>query len=270
MPTDYDKYIAQITKAGEESRLSNLSRRDQITQIYNSIIKRYESGGSFGRGYESLIEARKVKDVSRSESRDIDLGFFGLRNRGQEFESAVGEPARLKLEDIRMERLSGAQTGLAGFLERINEPGPDYSLLAQLSSTQGQASVPSGGGSSYGGYKPLPTLAGRGGGPSYAPGKSPIQQSLAARNLAARDVQAQRSAAVGTPPDSKEVAPTGTTPYSQLATQTDTGASQMQIPQRTLQVYQSAVAQAKATGNYKGREDYYRKQYLGQFSSQVP
>jgi len=58
---------------------------------------------------------------------------------GRRWEEAVGGPERLKLEDIQMQRLSQAQIGKAGFIERREDIGPDYGMIAQLATQVGQA-----------------------------------------------------------------------------------------------------------------------------------
>jgi len=135
--TEYGKLLESFRKREEGARLSNLARKDQVSKIYQDIIKRYEPGGAFGAGYEAQLQRQKVGDVSRGEQQDIGRGLYGIRNRGAEWEATTGSSARLKLEDLRMERLSGAQTGMAGFLERIEEPYPDYSALMAASQAQG-------------------------------------------------------------------------------------------------------------------------------------
>lgn len=182
--SEYGKLLESFKEREEATLLSQKTRRSQIESIYSDIIKRYEPGGAFGAGYESLIQRQKVKDVGATSQRDISRGLYGIRPYEAEWEATTGASARLRLEDIRMERLGGAQTGMAGFLERIEEPYPDYSSLFQASQAQGQEQA-GGGGSSYGAYRPLPTLGGGGGGQTYAPGQSPLQQSLAQRNQAA-------------------------------------------------------------------------------------
>jgi len=128
-------------KAEEQARLANLSRREQIEEIFDQIIATYGPGGTFGAGFEKQLGVQKAQDVGAVAQRDISRGLYGIRPYEQEWEATVGAGARLKLEDVRMERLSQAQSGKASFLERINEPYPDYNLLSQA--TAAQASAPS-------------------------------------------------------------------------------------------------------------------------------
>jgi len=136
MALSYNNLLEQYSQMAEEAKTSNLARQKTIEKIFDEVIKMYRPGGTFGKGYEAQLGAQKVREVSGAEQSDISRGLFGLRSRGTEWESAVGAPARLKLEDIRMERLSSAQLGKAGFLERIEEPYPDYNALMQASMAQ--------------------------------------------------------------------------------------------------------------------------------------
>lgn len=146
--------IAQFEQKEEAARLANLKREEQITAIFDEIIARYQPGGTFERAGLAQIEAEKVRGVGKGYHDIISSGLAGTEAMGgveRRWESEVGAPSRLKLEDIMMERLSSAQMGKAGFLERIQEPYPDagplYQAAAQL------ASVPR--------YQPTSGLAGR-------------------------------------------------------------------------------------------------------------
>ena len=171
--TEYGKLLESFRKREEGARLSNLARKDQVSQIYQDIIKRYEPGGAFGAGYEAQLQRQKIGDVGKTAQRDIGRGLYGIRPYEQEWEATTGASARLKLEDLRMERLSGAQTGMAGFLERIEEPYPDYSALMAASQAQGQ------------GYSPQ-RAAPTGGGGYSTPGwgEHPIMGSANRQNIA--------------------------------------------------------------------------------------
>lgn len=136
MATLVEDYQALI----DNSREANERRKQQITSIFDETIARYRLGGSFGKGYEAAIGRQKVQDVGRATQTDISSGLSGLRDRGTEWESTVGAGARLKLEDLRMERLSSAQLGYASFLERIENPYPDLGSLQQAYEAQGSIS----------------------------------------------------------------------------------------------------------------------------------
>jgi len=65
----------------------------------------------------------------------ISSGLFGTQAAagvGMQWERTVGAPARLRLEDIMMQRLSQAQIGKAQAIERREDIYPDYGLMSQL------------------------------------------------------------------------------------------------------------------------------------------
>lgn len=184
--TAYNDLLESFKKREESARLSNLSRKEQVESIYTDIIKRYEPGGGFGAGYESLLKRQKVHDVGATAQRDISRGLHGIRPYEAEWEATTGATGRLKLEDIRMERLSGAQTGMASFLERIDEPYPDYSSLLAASQAQGQSAgsgTSSSGGDSGGDYMDNLFGANRfGGGSRPGPTAKPYQGTWSAND----------------------------------------------------------------------------------------
>ena len=128
--------ITQFQTKEAEARAANIKRREQVTSIFDEIIARYGPGGTYGKGAEALLERQKVRDVGATAQRDISRGLYGIRPYEQEWEAGVGAESRLRLEDIKMERLSAAQMGKAGFMERIEEPYPDYSALMQAATAQ--------------------------------------------------------------------------------------------------------------------------------------
>jgi len=153
MPT-LDEIIAQMEESAEAARLANIRRQQQAEAIYDEIIARYGPGGTYGRAAEALLERQKIGDVGAGAQRLISAGLYGTEVGGgleRAWEAEVGAPARLRLEDIKMERLSQAQLGKAGFVERIEDVGPDYGMmmqyLAQAANVPGAAA-----GGGYGGY----------------------------------------------------------------------------------------------------------------------
>ena len=145
--------LQMFQQAEEKSRTANLQRAAQVEAIFDEIIERYKPGGSFGQGYAELLKGQKQREVGSGVQSMISSGLAGTTTAaglGRRWEAEVGAPARLKLEDIQMERLSGAQAQKAGFLERIEEPGPDFNALMQAYSAQ--ASAGGGGGGGGAGY----------------------------------------------------------------------------------------------------------------------
>jgi hypothetical protein len=151
--TTLDQLLAQMQASAEESRLANIKRQQQVEAIFDEIIARYGPGGTYGAAAEALLEKRKVGDVGMGAQRLISSGLYGTEVGGgleRAWEAEVGAPARLQLEDIKMQRLSEAQIGKAGFLENIEQPYPDYGLIMQYLAQAGAGG--GGGGGVYGGY----------------------------------------------------------------------------------------------------------------------
>ena len=186
-----DDYAAM----GASARKSNIDRASAIEDIFDRVIQMYGGGeyllteqqkkrkgvleskeslnkaqqreldrineavgteSTFGQNYLDILEKQKVRDVSRAGQSDISRGLFGLRDRGAEWESQVGAPSRLKLEDLLTERLSSALMAKGSFLQSIEEPYPDTGALTEAYAAQ--AGVPSGGGSGWARMNPKSAL----------------------------------------------------------------------------------------------------------------
>lgn len=121
--------------SGEYSsaRQANEQRYAQAMAIYDEIIKRYQPGGTFGKAALGQLETQKVRDVGRETQQMISSGLYGTTTTAglpTKWEAEVGAPSRLRLEDIMMQRLSQAQIGKAGFIERREDVYPDVGAYA--------------------------------------------------------------------------------------------------------------------------------------------
>ena len=131
----YGGLIAGIGAAAERARQANIARRKRIEALYEERMKRYQPGGALERAGLARIERGRVRGIGEETQRMISGGVYGTTTAAQiprRWEAEVGAPARLKLEDIMAAGLTEAQREKAGFLERIEEPYPDYSMLMQL------------------------------------------------------------------------------------------------------------------------------------------
>ena len=147
----------ELTSAVSQANTANQRRAEQAGAIYDEIINRYQPGGSFGKAALGQLETQKKKDVGKQTQGLISSGLYGTTTAtglGKQWESDVGQPSRLRLEDLMMERLSQAQLGKASFLERQEDVGPDLGQIGSLTSQAG------GGGGVISGGGPV-------GGPSY-------------------------------------------------------------------------------------------------------
>lgn len=133
----FNKLLSQFGAKEKEARASNLKRYEQAMSIYDQIIARSQPGGAFEKRALGEIERQKTKGVGQEMQQLISSGLFGTTTAsgaGKRWEAEVGAPARLTLEDMMQQRVSGAQRDKAGFIERRSDPYPDYSMLANLAS----------------------------------------------------------------------------------------------------------------------------------------
>lgn len=129
---DYSGLIAGFQRAGAGARASNIARQRQIESMYSQMMQRYQPGGAFEKRGLGEIERARTKGVGQEMQQMISSGLYGTTTAAgvpRQWEAEVGAPARLRLEDIMQQRLTGIQQQKAGFLERIQEPYPDYSAL---------------------------------------------------------------------------------------------------------------------------------------------
>ena len=164
---------------------ANEKRYAQAMAIYDEIITRYQPGGTFGKAALGQLEERKERDVGAETQAQISGGLFGTTAQaglGTKWEAEVGAPARLKLEDIMMERLSQAQLGKAGFIERKEDVYPDVGAAAGYAA---QGAAAGAGGQSISGTADISGYMqrfmqsrGGGGGGTTGPGPGVASQTL--------------------------------------------------------------------------------------------
>ena len=129
---------------------ANLQRYKEGIGIYDEIITRYGKKGSFTKGQTAQLERTKKRDTASGMQSLVSSGLAGTTmaaGLGKAWEEDVGAPTRLSIADIAGQRLSQAQLGKAGFIERREDEGPNAALIAQLMQGMGQASVSAGGSS---------------------------------------------------------------------------------------------------------------------------
>ena len=131
----YGGLIGQIGTQQASAKRANLQRYAQMMDIYNKIIARVQPGGTFEKAGLGEIEKAKTKGVGQETQQMISSGMYGTTTAagiGRGWEADVGAPARLRLEDIMEQRLTTAQLGKAGAIERREDVYPDYSSLLQM------------------------------------------------------------------------------------------------------------------------------------------
>lgn len=132
--------LSGYQSAAESARAANIARKEEIKGLYGQMMKRFQPGGTLQKTGLAKIERAKTKGVGQEMQHMISSGLYGTTTAAgvpRRWEEDIGVPARLKLEDIMAQGLTGVQTGLAGFLERIEEPYPDYNVLMQMMSALG-------------------------------------------------------------------------------------------------------------------------------------
>ena len=132
----YQDIIAQFQAKQDAANAANEKRYEEALTLYSDIVEQYKPGGAFGAGFEAQLGRQKTKTVAGQTQQLVSSGLFGTSvtaGLGQKFEEEVGQPARLKLEDIRMGRYAEAIRSKAGLIERRDDVGPDYGMIANLS-----------------------------------------------------------------------------------------------------------------------------------------
>lgn len=146
--SDFSSELSRIESDFNKALQANERRYEQAMAIYDAVIETYSPGGSFGKAALAQLSAQKERDVGAETQSALAGGTFGTTataGLGTKWESEVGAPARLKLEDIMMQRLTGAQMQKAGFIERRQDEYPDVGALSNLVAQGGGGGTVSGG-----------------------------------------------------------------------------------------------------------------------------
>jgi len=132
-----DKYYGQMeTKA----KADNIAREKEIRNIYANILNELSgSNASLRASGLKDIETQSKQLVGQETQQMISSGLYGTTTAAgipTKVASTFTQPARLKLEDLLSARKREVQLGLAGFVERIENPYPDYNALMQAKIAQ--------------------------------------------------------------------------------------------------------------------------------------
>ena len=128
---DYASLLADFQKRETGAREANLARETEIRRTYDQLI---------GQGQEAArtaglaeIERGKTRAVGTGTQQMISSGMYGTTTAAAIPVQAENQASlsRLKLEDILQQRQTELKLGKAGFVERIEDPYPDYSTLMQ-------------------------------------------------------------------------------------------------------------------------------------------
>lgn len=142
-------WMSELLRESERREKKTAEREAEIRALYDEMVRRYSPGGEFEKKSLAEIERRGERFVEKGYGEGlqsaISRGMFGTtytgglkgRLRGQ-YEEEIGAPSRLRLEDLLMQRLTSAQQGLAGFLERQEDVGPSLSDIYGMARDYGK------------------------------------------------------------------------------------------------------------------------------------
>ena len=136
----YQDLVTSFQKREEGAKAANVAREQEMRGIYGKQIAQYQEGGAFKAAGLAEIEQTKTRAIGAGTQQMISSGLYGTTTAASipvQAENQAGL-ARLKLEDILQQRVTEAERGLAGMVERIEQPYPDYNMLLQASIAQGQ------------------------------------------------------------------------------------------------------------------------------------
>ena len=124
----YEENLAQPSQVNvQQSQVDT----GEITGLLDQIIERYKIGGEFGKAELALLNRAKTKSLASTMQGMVSAGLAGTTvptGAGKKWEEEIGMPSRLRLEDIRTERLTGAMGAKAGFMERAGAREEQFNL----------------------------------------------------------------------------------------------------------------------------------------------
>ena len=143
-PAANTSILDTIQKLQDQTNAKNKAREDEVRAMLDEVIGMYRPGGTYGQGVEKQLDIERTKALSSGGQALISSGLFnttGFAGLSQQFEQQVGMPTRMKLEDLRMDKLQGALGQKAQFVTDIQDTAPDYRLLAELMREGGASST---------------------------------------------------------------------------------------------------------------------------------
>lgn len=128
-----------FTKRETAARSANVARETEIRGTYDELIN--QGQGAFRTAGLADIERGKTQAIGAGTQQLISSGLYGTTTAASIPVQAENQASlsRLKLEDIIQQRTSQLKLGKAGFVERIEDPYPDYGLLVQAMAARARA-----------------------------------------------------------------------------------------------------------------------------------
>ena len=126
---DYGSFIRDFQKREKGAREANLARETEIREGYDQLIG--QGQGAFRTAGLADIERGKTQAIGAGTQQMISSGLFGTTTAASIPVQAENQASlqRLKLEDMVQQRQTELKLGRMGFIERIEQPYPDYSML---------------------------------------------------------------------------------------------------------------------------------------------
>jgi hypothetical protein len=119
-----------------------LSRETEIRSIYDQLLDRYKPGGAASQRAQTLFESERIKGVGAKTHALMSKGLANTTlDPGAVWMSETGNVLKAKLEDLTESRYADIARQKAGFIERIQDVGPDPSAVGGYA--QQIANVPS-------------------------------------------------------------------------------------------------------------------------------
>lgn len=136
---DYASLLADFEKRETGALADNKARETEIRGTYDELIG--QGQGAARTAGLAEIERGKTQAIGAGTQQMISSGLYGTTTAASipvqaENQAALG---RVKLEDMLTQRTNELKLGKAGFVERIEQPYPDLSMLMNAMIAQGKA-----------------------------------------------------------------------------------------------------------------------------------
>ena len=124
----------------EKEREGRVAKREtEVRGLLDEIIQMYGPEGKYGQGTLAMLEQQKQRDVASASQALVSSGLSNTTmpaGLAKKWESEVGMPSRMKLEDVRYGHLAQAIGAKAQFVSDIEDENLDYRMLSELYKTQ--------------------------------------------------------------------------------------------------------------------------------------
>ena len=136
---NYASLYADTQKREADALAANKARETEIRGTYDELI-----GQGFGAARTAGladIERGKTRAIGTGTQQLVSSGLYGTTTAASIPVQAENQASlsRLRLEDILTQRTNELKLGKAAFVERIEDPYPDYGMLLQAMAARQQA-----------------------------------------------------------------------------------------------------------------------------------